>query len=248
VNRFRDVLQRASDRIELPQPVKSRILLEIAADLGDMYDECLERGMSSEEAEHRAIELCDLSDEALQDLVRVHETTLRRFLGSLSEQARSKWERTLLVALIVFIAVYSGREVLTTRLFSTASGFVWPVVAVAFYALIMTLVNVYRLFIRKHHDPRRFHSGPVGILAAGCVCLLIGFAGLSFELFRTARSIAADTAGALEYIVGWTLSCSAMLIVALLAAIFSGIAWFILANRARMIEAAETAWLFEKRI
>lgn len=247
MNRFRGILQKTSERIELPQPVKSRILLEIAADLGDIYDECIERGMTTEEAERRAIEMCDLSDEALNDLVRVHETPMRRFLGSLSDQARTRWERTLLVTLLVFIAVFSGREVLTTRLFSTANGFVWPVVAAAFYALIMTLVNIYRLYIKKDHDPRRLRSGPVGILAAGCVCLLIGFAGLSIEFYRTAQSIAADTAGALAFIVEWALSSSAMLMVALLAAIVAGIAWFILDNRARMIEAAETAWIFEKQ-
>jgi hypothetical protein len=246
MNRFREILRRTNERIELPQPVRSRILLEIAADLGDIYDECIERGMSAEEAERKAIELCDLSEEALTDLVRVHETPLRRFLGSLSDQARTRWERIMFTVLILFIAVYSGRELVTTRLFSTAGPLVWPVVTAAFYALIMTLVNMYRLYIRKDYDPRRLRSGPVGILAAGCVCLLIGFAGLSFEFYRTAQAIMTDTSGALGYIVEWGLSTSAMMMVALLAAIAAGIAWFILDNRARMIEAAETAWLFEK--
>ena len=51
MTRFRDILLRTSDRLELPQPVKSRILLEISADLEDIYDECVSRGMSGEEAE-----------------------------------------------------------------------------------------------------------------------------------------------------------------------------------------------------
>jgi hypothetical protein len=247
MNRFREILVKTSDRIDLPQPVKSRILLEIAADLSDIYDESVGRGMSDEEARRRAVELCDLSDEALGDLVRIHETPIRRLLGSLSDQARTRWEKALLITLILFIAAYSGREILTTRLFTTASVFVWPVVAAAFYSLVMMLINFYRLYIRKEHDPRRVRSGPVGILAAGCVCLLIGLAGLSFEFYRTARSIAADTEGALGYIVEWAISCSAMLIVALLAAIAAGIAWFVLDNRARRMEAAETAWLFEDK-
>ena len=245
MNGFREILQKTSDRLDLPQPVKARILLEISADLGDVFDECVERGVSPEEARLRAIEMCDLSDEALEDLVRIHETPLRRFLGSLSDQARTRWERALLVTLILFVAAFSGREVLTARLFSTAGGFVWPIVATAFYALIMTLVNIYRLYIKKEHDPRRLRSGPVGILAAGSVCLLIGFAGMSVEFYRAAQSIAADTAGALGYIIVWGYSSSAMMMAALLAAIAAGIAWFILDNRARKIEAAEMSWLFE---
>jgi hypothetical protein len=245
MNRFREILIRTSERIELPQPVKSRIILEIAADLDDVFEECLARGMSEEEAELRAVELCDLSDEALADLVRVHETPLRRFLGSISEQARTRWEKALLVILIMFIAAYSGREILTARIFATAGPFVWPVVTVAFYALIMTLVNFYRLHIRKDHDPRRLRSGPVGVLAAGVVCLLTGFAGSSVDFYRAAQSIAADTAGAAGYIIGWGLSSSALMIVALLAAIAAAVAWFILDGMVRRIEAAETAWLYE---
>jgi hypothetical protein len=245
MNGFRDILQKTSDRLDLPQPVKARILLEISADLNDVYDECIERGMTTEEARYRATEMCDLSDEALADLVSVHETPLRRFLGSLSEQARTRWEKTLLVTLILFIAAFSGREVLTAKLFSTATIFVWPIAAVSFYALIMTLINIYRLYVKKQHDPRRIRSGPATVLAAGVVCLMTGFAGLTFETYSTARSIMSDSAGALGHIVEWGLSSSAMMIVALLAAIAAGIAWFILDNRVRKIEASEMAWLFE---
>ena len=245
MNGFREILQKTSDRLDLPQPVKARILLEISADLGDVYDECVERGMSPEEARLRAIEMCDLSDEALEDLVRVHETPLRRFLGSLSDQARTGWERALLVTLVLFIAAFSGREALTAKLFTTASIFIWPIAALSIFALILTLINIYRLYIKKQHDPRRIRSGPAGILAAGVVCLLTGSAGLTFEMYSTARSIMADSTGALGHIVEWGLSSSAMMMAALLAAIAAGIAWFILDNRARKLEAAEMSWLFE---
>ena len=245
MTRFRETLQRTSERLELPQPVKSRILLEIAADLGDIYDECVSRGMSDEEAQGRALELCDLSDEALEGLVKVHQTPIRRFLGSLSEQARTRWERAVLIALLVFIAAFSGRELLDTRLFSDASRFVWPVLGAALYGLLMTIVNIYRLLIRKQYDPRRLRSGPVTVLAAGVACLLIGFAGLAVEMYRTAMSIAARAGDPLAYIVEWGISCAAMLMVAHLAAIAAGIAWFFLDSRVRRIEAAETAWLYE---
>ena len=245
MTRFREILRRTSDRLDLPQPVKSRIILEISADLQDIYDECVSKGMSGEEAERRAAELCDLSDEALAELVRVHETPVRRFLGSLSEQARTRWEKALLVTLLLFIVAFSGRELLTTRLFAEASRFVWPVLSVSLYALLMTLVNIYRLYIRKQYDPRRLRSGPVTVLAVGVVCLLTGFAGTVVETYSLALAIAADTGAAMNGIVDWAVSCSAMLMVALFAAIAAGIVWFVLDDRVRRMEAAETAWLFE---
>jgi uncharacterized membrane protein len=76
--------------------------------------------------------------------------------------------------------------------------------------------------------------------------MLTGSAGLTFEFYSTARTIAADSSGALGHIIGWGLSSSAMMMAALLAAIAAGIAWFILDNRARMLEAAEMSWLLER--
>ena len=85
----------------------------------------------------------------------------------------------------------------------------------------------------------------VAVLAAGVACLLIGFAGLAVEMYRTAMSIAAQTGDSLAYIVQWGISCAAMLMVAHLAAIAAGVAWFFLDSRVGRIEAAETAWLYE---
>lgn len=48
----------------------------------------------------RARERLAVSDEALAELTRIHESPFRRLLGRISEQARTRWERALLTALV----------------------------------------------------------------------------------------------------------------------------------------------------
>jgi len=42
MEKFNSILKSISEKIELPQPMKSRILLEISADLNDTYELFLE--------------------------------------------------------------------------------------------------------------------------------------------------------------------------------------------------------------
>lgn len=74
MSRFTSLLKRIDDRLKFPQPTKSRILLEIAADLEDLHLLYLERGLGEEEAAQLAEEKFDFSDKALQEFTHVHQT------------------------------------------------------------------------------------------------------------------------------------------------------------------------------
>ena len=50
MSRFAGVLKRVSDGLDLPQPTRSRILLEMAGDLQDLYEHHLGQGMDEERA------------------------------------------------------------------------------------------------------------------------------------------------------------------------------------------------------
>lgn len=140
MNRFSEILRQTSERLDLPQPEKSRILLEIASDLEDLYGLYRGQGLEEREAVRRAEEKLAVSDEALAELARIHESPFRRFLGRISEQAQTRWERVLLTALVVFIALFAGRELLSTELYHRASRFVWPVLGSAFAAALAAAI------------------------------------------------------------------------------------------------------------
>jgi hypothetical protein len=245
MSRFAGRLREISDKLDLPQPDKSHILLEIASDLDDMYQFYREEGLGEEEAAKRAGEKLDLSDEALRELVEIHESGMRKLLGRISEQARSRWERVLLAMAVILIAAYSGRQVLSAQLYMQASRFVWPILIFALAALVLTIWQVYRLFIKKDHDIRTLGAGLPWLLATGAASLLTGLLGMMYEFHRSALMAVAEVDRSLVFLIESALRCSAMMMVGLVTAIAIGIVWFVLINKIRSIEIAEAAWLIE---
>ena len=217
MSRFADVLKDINGKLDLPQPEKSHILLEIASDLEDIYRAYRERGLGEEEARRRAEEKLDLSDEALRELVEIHQSGLRKFLGRISEQARSRWERVLLAMALLF----------------------------ALAAIVITIWQIYKLYMKKDHDTRTLGDGLPWLLAAGAASLLSGLLGMMYELHRSALMAAGEVERSLLFLVQCALRCSAMMMVGLLTAIAIGIVWFVLMNKVRRIEIAEAAWLME---
>ena len=69
MTRFTDTLTKLNDRLDLPQPVRSRILLEIASNLEALYPHFRGDGLCEEAARRQAVEHCDLSDEARARMV-----------------------------------------------------------------------------------------------------------------------------------------------------------------------------------
>jgi hypothetical protein len=246
MSRFKDILRKVDAQLELPQPEKSRILLEIAGDLSDAYDAGIEEGLSEEEATRRAADMFDLSGEALSELVRIHETGFQKFLAGLSGQARTRWERIVLLVLIHFVFIFSGKEIVTTKLFTLSGPFVWPVAGFSLIGFTIILVEIYRLYIKRRYDVRRIRSGPLPLLAVSGAIVLTGFTGSVVGLFRAAGRIASGSGEALLQVIDWALGSSALMMVSLLSAMTVAIAWFILDNKVRRIEEAEMAWLEEE--
>jgi hypothetical protein len=245
MNRFADLLREINCKLALPQPEKSRILLEVASDLEDMYELYRSRGLGEEEALAKTREKFDISDEALVELTRIHESTFRKLLGRLSEQAQTRWERGLLIAALVFIGGFSGRQVFSSSFFRQASPFVWPLAAVSFAVLALAISETYRLYLKKDHDVKRLRSGLPWFLAMGVLSLATGWCGFVIELYRSTQMGIARADMLLPHLVEWGIRCSAMLIVSMLVALAAGLVWFVLADKVRRIEMAEAAWLLQ---
>ncbi len=245
MSRFVPYLKEIHDRLDLPQPAKSRILLEIAADLEDAYDLYLSRGIADEEAAQMAMERFGLSDEAFEELIRIHESPFRRFLSLFSEQARSRWERMILAALLVFIALFAGREAVTAGFLAHASAFIWPILGISFGALVLFLTRAYSLFLKQDHNPRRLRNKLSTLLALAGVNLLIGGYGFGLEFYLTVRRTAGDVENMAVYIVEWLFRAAPMLMAGLLTAVFIGLAWFVLESKISRIEQAEASLLLE---
>lgn len=245
MSRFVGTLRRISDRLTIPQPARSRVLLEISADMEDLRRHYLDRGLGEEEAALRVESEFSLSEEALGELVGVHGNPLTRVLDGLSAQTRGRWERALLVLLLLFVAVVAGRLMLTREFFATASPLAWPILAGMLVALGLSAVKGYRLQIRRDHDPRRLRGGLNLLPMLGLGMLAYAFAGLWLNLGWTALRIQTrlDEMGFL--LADWLMSSATLLITAHVCALLCGLLWFLLDLRVGTIEGQEAALLDE---
>ena len=55
MRRFGPILARLNERLVLPQPLKYRVLNEIAADLEDTFETYVSQGLGENEAEQKAL-------------------------------------------------------------------------------------------------------------------------------------------------------------------------------------------------
>jgi len=243
MTRFNAALRDIADDLAIPQPARSRVLLEIAADLEDMYRAYRAEGLSEKEAEQWTLEHFGPSDDALRELVEVHSAPVKRALDRLSEQARSRWERGLLAVLVVFAVVVGGQPLIGGRLLSGMSIFAWPILVFAAIGFLIGATRIYSLFIKKDHDTRRLRSGLNPLLAFAIVELLLGFGGAWVGLFLTVMRILDDMESSGIYLFDWMLKSSATLCFSMIVAMLLALTWMLLVARVAAIEQAEAALL-----
>jgi hypothetical protein len=239
MSQFAPLIMEISERLCVPQPAKSHILLEIAADLEDLYSHYLAGGMAPEEAAARTRSTLELSDDALANLIRIHEPPLRRLLERLSEQARSLWERLTLLVVTLFVVVLTVSELLSADTLATGGRFVWPLAAIAMTAALITLVRIYTLYLKQDHDLHHLRRGLDPLLFLATASLAVGLFGLIVEVYVTARHILTDIDWAQLHFIDCLIRISVMSIVSMVVAIAIGMAWFVLLSKVQRIERAE---------
>ncbi len=145
MTQFTSLLNNINEKLDLPQPAKSRILLEIAADLEDVYDTYIARGFTELEAIKKTEEKFDFTDEALTNLIKIHETPFRRWLVRISGQAQTRWERIMMTLLLIIIASLSIQTIFNSPFFLKSSRFIWPILGLLFSALGVAIYKAYTI-------------------------------------------------------------------------------------------------------
>ncbi len=246
MNRFVSLLQQTSDRLDLPQPAKSRILLEMASDLEDLYETCREQGLDEQEAEARAREHFAVSEEALTELIHIHRTPFQRWMDSLSLQAQTLWERLTLIAILLFVLFFAGKEMLSAEFFRNASVYIWPVLGVSLTVLLLSVAQVYKIYIKRDHRIPTLRRGLPLLLLLGCGALFIGAWGFFIELHIWMRRIAEDGVPIPVSFVHWLTAGSATMVVSLMSATITVLIWYALISSVRRIEDAELSVLLQR--
>ena len=243
MKQFADVLRQINARLSLPQPTKSRILLEIAGDMEDLYQALRRQGLGRDEARGEAVARFELSNEALEDLIAVHTSRWRRFLDGLSEQGRGRLERVALGLLVVFLVATTGRQALGSAFFANATALSWPALLFGLGAILVGARKAWALWLEQDHDVRRLRQGMAPILVLAGLNFLIGFFGFWFEVQVIARRLGAGEPSA--DLVGWLTATSATVITAMTSALICCLIWHLLEQKVTRIQQAEVTCLLQ---
>ena len=245
MSRFATTLSQTSRRLNLPPHITSRVVLELAADLEDLFDHYSAQGLSEEEATARALESAELSDEAVARLVEVHTSPTGRLVERIEERTRTPWERLMLLLITLFLTIGIGREMFTAGFFSGTSLFLWPVAAAAAAGLVLVLWKIYGLFIVKDRDPRRLHSGLPSVLGLAALSVLLAFLGVLVEMHQAALSVESTAQSLAEQSILCVARIAPMIVFSLTSAIVLAVAWFALSSRVGRLEQTRAAMLLE---
>ncbi len=245
--RLRHALEQAEARLAIPQPARTRVLLELHADLEDLFALYREQGLPVEAAEERALVSLDLSPTALAGLAAVHANPVRRMLDRLSAQARGRIERAALALVMLSAAGLLLPLVLGGRIFLDAGPLLWPALALCLAALAAGAIKLYQLHIVQDHTPRRvrrhLHT-PLALAATQVGCGFAGMYGHFLAAWLRSRSAPGETT---LHLTRALLASAGLLSLALLGALISAVIWFLAANKAAAIERHEAALRFPGR-
>jgi hypothetical protein len=245
MNRFTEILKSTADRLDLPQPLKSNVLLELAADLEDLFVHYRDQGNDEEESIRMVEERFRASDEVLLQLTRVHRSAVQRWLERFSDRTRTLWEKILLFLIVVLTLAAAGMQLAGTTLFRDTGRFIWPLAVIASVAFALTLAKVYQLYIRKDHHVRRLRDGLPALLFLAVAGLFVGCFGVVWELFSVMSLAGRGEMHPAIPFNQWVFESTATLIASLLVTIATALAWFLILNKVLSVERAEASLLME---
>jgi len=231
MSRFRNVLYRAQQQLDIAEPARSRILLEMANDLEDAYEHYLSQGHDEAEAERLAEESFAVSDQALQHLARIHDKAFRNVGDSLAEHVGGTWQKLLLILILGFEIVLAGRILTDASFRMFTSPFVWPLVTLALVAFLITIWKIYQILASSKGHPRRWRTGPGALLFIAGLSLATAGTGFLFHLQRFLRLNYAEAPKSLFMnFAGFAVGLSSMMTIGLLTSIFAALVWFVLTS------------------
>jgi len=240
---FTAALRRIDARLHLPQPARSRVILELAGDLEELYQHYRDRGLSESEAREAALADLDASDEVLTALSEVHASGIRRGMDRMMRQAEAPWARALLLVVLAGVVVVTARAALTPRFMEDAGVFLWPIGLCLLAGLAtggMLLLRLQRFDINDSTPAREpLDRLALLILAQG----LLAGVGAWVELYWASGRVV-DAGGQLTvHLFAWAVRSSALLSAGIGGALILAVVWFFASYRTAVIEDARAALL-----
>lgn len=235
---FEDALRRVADRLDLPQPERTRILEEIATDLEELRTGLVQRGVSTNDAERRAVHLLVPTEPAIDALIELHEPLHRKLTRRFSPSAMRRAERAILLLVTAGALGPMLAGLIRSGVLTDPSPLLWGIIALDAAILCVAGRKALQLLFARNHDAGSLRNG-LGLLLAGSgVALGFGLGGLVLELYGLAADVEASGRATTLSIIPWLLDSSALLAASLITALLGGLCWFLLLQKVEKVERA----------
>jgi hypothetical protein len=224
-------LAPVADRIgELPHPVRTRILLELAGDLEAFSADLRRSGVPEMEAAARARERVVPSGPALDALVQLHRPLYHRLTAPISDSSLRRWERYTLLGATMAVLGGGLFFLWDMGLLAAPSPILWGILAIAASTLALVLAKGFQLFVRRDHRPGTLTRGLGLLLALSGTAVLVAGAGTVTGLWGLASTMERGVSDPLPLLTAWLLRDSVLVATGLLTALAGGLSWFLLAQ------------------
>lgn len=190
MNPVRAELRDIADRLDVPQPMRTRIVEELSADLHDMARELVVRGVPAEEAVQHALDRLLPTPDTVDRLSACHRGFYQRLADRFSDPARHRFERILFGLSLLLLAVIGAAVLASADLLRDPAIATLPLLGLGLATLGVVLWKLFELRVRKKHVSSRLQRG-LGWLPALAVGAVVGtMLGLASELYAVSGRMA----------------------------------------------------------
>jgi len=233
---FLPTLRELEPHLEVPIPVRVRILAELEFDLEALWTQLVMDGIDGDEARNRAVEALVPDAGTVQELESLHAPLYKRATERLRDDRLRFYERCALALVTGSVVVGEAVALLHADLLKDPSPFLWPVLGLGALLLAVILAKAFQLWIKGDH--RNPAVGVREILLLSAFLLVLGVCGTLVDLIHLAGSLEAASDQASILILGGTVRESTLLSMSILLSLGGSLSWFVLRQWLSLVRGA----------
>lgn len=226
MERFAPALRRVARELDVPRPIRSALLLEMAADLEAVFEHHRSRGLSDADAASRAEETVLGSSEVIRRLSRLHRNPWRGWPEAVGARLGGAPALALMAAGVLPVVALAG-AVAAWSLSGGMSPLAWVVVGVG--ALMSGVAGREAARLARG---RPIRSGRLpALLVLSALAAALGVLALALAVHSVGLEVAGSAGAGQAVLAARVARDGATLLLGLLLGITGIVAWFVLLSR-----------------
>ena len=236
---FTPELREIAAALDLPGPVRARILLELGGDLDDMRDALVAGGMEPEEARRRAADVLVPEPTALAALAGQHRPFYQRLADGLADPVRHRLERAGLIGGVATLLALGLIALGDFDLLVDPAPATIPLLALGAVLGGLALWKLFEVHVRRDHRPRRLRRGLGWLPAVATAALVLALGGVAVDLYVVAGHLEAGATDRTSLLLAWLRRDAAMASLGLIVGSLAIALWMWLSASIARVEQAE---------